>query len=99
MKNRIVKWLLAALLAASFIKPAQANPWWRPAKAPVKTVQLALPATNGVLVSVTVPSKTAPPKRSAGRGPSLGSDDRRARDSAANQREDERIAADLERHF
>jgi hypothetical protein len=56
-------------------------------------VQLALPSNNGGVVSVTVPSKTtsAKPKRGAGL--------RQTQDSIANLRDDERIAADLERHF
>jgi len=95
MKNNIIKVLFSALLAISFVRQAQANPWWWHGKTQVKTVQLALPCNNGGVVSVTVPSKTtsAAPKRSA--------EQRRAQDraSAINQREDERIAADLERHF
>lgn len=95
MKNNIIKALFAALLAISFVTQAEASPWWWPGKTQVKTVQLALPSNNGGIISVTVPSKTTAlrPKRSA--------EYRRAQDKAAagNQREDERIAADLERHF
>jgi hypothetical protein len=95
MKNNILKVLFTALAAISFVTQAEANPWLWPVKTPVKTVQLALPANNGGVVSVTVPSKatSASPRRGAGH--------RRGQDQAAtlNQREDERIAADLERHF
>jgi hypothetical protein len=91
MKNKIIKVLFTALVAISFVAQAQANPWWWPGKAPVKTEQLALPSNNSGLVSVTLPSKTTSPKRSAGH--------HRAQDSTINQHDDERIAADLERHF
>ena len=90
MKNKLIKGLFTALLAISFVTEAQATPWWWPGKTPVKTVQLALPANNGGLVSVTVPSKTTSAKRGIGL--------RRAQDSTANLKDDERIAADLERH-
>jgi hypothetical protein len=91
MKNNILKMLFTALLAISSITRAQASPWWWPVKTPVKTVQLALPANNGGVISVTVPSKTASAKRGIGHG--------RGQDSTVDQHEDERIAADLERHF
>jgi hypothetical protein len=94
MKNSIIKVLFTTLLAIGFVTQAQANPWW-PSRTTtqVKTVQLALPSNNGGVVSVTVPSKTtsAKPKRGAGL--------RQTQDSIANLRDDERIAADLERHF
>jgi hypothetical protein len=94
MKNSIIKVLFTTLLAIGFVTQAQANPWW-PLRTTtqVKTVQLALPSNNGGVVSVTVPSKTtsAKPKRGTGL--------RRTQDSTANLRDDERIAADLERHF
>jgi hypothetical protein len=95
MKNNILKVLFTALLVISFITQAQANPWLWPARTPVKTVQLALPCNNGGVVSVTVPVKTTSPVPKGGAGY------RRAQDRAStvNQREDERIAADLERHF
>ncbi len=95
MKNNIFKVLFTALLVISFMTQAQANPWFWPVKTPVKTVQLALPSNNGGVISVTVPVKTTSPVPKGGAG------HRRGRDQAsiANQREDERIAADLERHF
>ncbi len=95
MKNNIPKVLFAALLAMGFVIPARANPWLWPAKAPaktpVKTVQLAVPASNGGLISVTVPAKTASARRATGY--------RQARQVAVDRRDEERIAADLERHF
>jgi len=93
MKNHIIKLLLTALLAISLVTQAQANPWWWPGKTPVKTVQLALPSNNGGVISVTVPSKTTSAQRGAGHG--------RAQSSTVNLHDvhdDERIAADLERH-
>jgi hypothetical protein len=109
MKKNVIKVLFCALLAGSFVTRAEANPWWWPAKnsdktadktadkpadkGSEKTVQIALPVNNGALVSITLPSKTQmkPTRRGAER--------RRGQDSAADRREDERIAADLERHF
>jgi len=92
MKDNLTNVLFAALLAISFVTQVQANPWLWPGKTPVKTLQLAVPANNGGVISVTVPSKATSPAR---RGTV------RARDqvSTADQHEDERIAADLERHF
>jgi len=94
MQNKIFKVLFTALLAISFVTRAEANPWWWPVGTPAKTVQIALPSNNGAVASVTVPSKTAsvkPTKRSTGH--------RRAEDATINERDDERIAADLARHF
>ncbi len=94
MKNNITRALFIALLAISLATRAQANPWWwwPAAKAPVKTVQLALPSNNGVTLSVTVPLKGKAVKRGAG-------GHGRTQDATANRIEDERIAAELERHF
>jgi hypothetical protein len=94
MKNTVVKVLFIVL---GFVTQAQANPWWwwpgKASQAPVKTVQFSLPTNNGGIVSVTVPARgSTPVKPGAGRG-------RKAQDSTTNRREDERIAADLERHF
>jgi hypothetical protein len=102
MKNNIVKILFIALPVMSFVTPVQASPWWwpvnAPASAPVKTEQLALPANNGGMISVTVPSKKTAAKPAKG---SPGSRQTKESSAAAlhDQREDERIAADLERHF
>ena len=90
MKNNIIKMLFTAFLAINFVGQAEASPWSWPAKTPVKTVQLALPSNNGGIISVTVPSKATSPKR--------GTAHSRAQYSTVNQHEDERIAADLERH-
>ena len=90
MKNHMIKVLFTALLAISFVTQVQASPWAWTVKTPVKTVQLSLPSNNGGVVSVTVPSKATPPKCGIGHG--------RVPYSAVNQHEDERIAADLERH-
>jgi hypothetical protein len=98
MKNNLIKVLFIPLLAISFVTQAQASPWWWPGKAPVKTVQLALPANNGGLISVTVPSNTTSSRRTAAHlSPSALA--RRAKDSTVNQHDDERIASDLARHF
>jgi hypothetical protein len=97
MINKIIQVLVAGLLATSLVTQAEANPWrwpW-PSKTPVKTVQLSLPSNNGGMISVTVPSKMTSVKRSAGqrgRGQAYQS-------STVNLHDDERIAADLERHF
>jgi hypothetical protein len=93
MKKNVFKALFTVILALSFAARAEAAPWWWPAKTSVKTVQLALPTNNGGIVSVTVPSKTSLVK------PERANGHRRAQDSAVNRRDDERIAADLERHF
>jgi hypothetical protein len=90
MKNHVLKALVPALVAMSFATNAQANPWWPPSKTPVKTVQLALPSNNGGIVSVTIPSKATSAK--------AGTGIRRTQRSTADLRDDERIAADLERH-
>lgn len=92
MKNNVIKVLFTALVAISFVTRAEANPWWWPrGKTAVKTVQLALPGCNGGLVSVTLPSTTTSARRGAGH--------RRAQDATVDQHDDERIAADLARHF
>jgi hypothetical protein len=91
MKNTVIKLLFSALLAVISTTPAYANPWWRwPAKTPVKTVQLALPAINGTVVSVTVPAKSPTVRHYSGPGRQPG--------SPADLRDEERIAAELERH-
>ena len=90
MKYKIIH-LLSALLATGFVTKALANPASALVKPPVKTVQLSLPSNNGVLVSVTVPLKTKSLRHGAGH--------RGTQDSAANQHEDERIAAEIERQF
>ncbi len=99
MKHPIIQLLLGALLAISFVTRAQANPWWPPVKTPVKTVQLALPCTNGGMVSVTVPAKTTSARRGAGGWYSFRLDRSQVQAANSNLRDDERIAADLERHF
>jgi hypothetical protein len=93
MKKNIFKALFTVLLAGTFATQSEASPWWWTGKTPVKTVQLALPTNNGGIISVTVPSKTEFTK------PRRGAKPRRAQDSAVNERDDERIAADLARHF
>ncbi len=102
MKNHLIKALLTVLMAISFVARAHANPWWWPVKTQVKTEQLALPANNGGIISVTVPSKTTSPRRSTGHWSLPELERRRTHDAVVSlhdQREDERIAADLERHF
>jgi hypothetical protein len=96
MKHHMIKGIFLALLAAVFVAQADANPWWSwpvksTNKAPVKTVQLSLPATNGGMISVTVPLKGKTVKAAAGHV--------RAQDSRANRLDDERLAADIESHF
>jgi hypothetical protein len=93
MKNRVTKVLFAALVAIGFFTRAEANPWWWPVKTQAKTTQIYVPFNNGGVASVTIPTKTAYAK------PKRGSELRRAKDSAIDRRDDERIAADLERHF
>ena len=98
MKNDIIRVLSVAVLATGFVTQAEAGSWFWQSKAPVKTEQLALPANNGGMISVTVPSKTASTQRRAEHlTPAAVA--RRAKESANDQREDERIAGDLERHF
>lgn len=96
MKNHVI--LVIALFAISFVTRAEASPWWWPGKAPVKTEQVALPSNNGGMISVTIPSKSTSAKLSTEHlAPAALA--RRARESAADRRDEERIAADLERHF
>ncbi len=84
--------VILALLAITLVTQAQASPWWWPVKPAVKTVQFALPSTNGAVLTLTVPSKSSPTGHTAaGRHPT--------HKSIVDQRDDERIAADLERHF
>jgi hypothetical protein len=93
-RHSITRALLTTLLAVTIITHAEAKPWWWFGKTPVKTAQYALPSNNGGMASVTIPAsslKTASVKNSTNR--------RQTRDSAANRIDDERIAADLERHF
>ena len=106
MKGNIIKALLIAFLAINFMTQAEASPWWWPgktaAKTPVKTEQVALPANNGGLISVTIPSRSTSLKHSGGSTSSGGSSiigHSRSQSTTANRAEDERIAADLERHF
>jgi len=96
MKHRTIKGIFLTLLAAGFVTRSEADPWWpwpvkSTNKAPVKTVQVSLPATNGGMISVTVPLKGKSVKVAAGHV--------RAQDSRANRLEDERLAADIESHF
>jgi len=109
MKNSIIRALskpLIALIAISCVTRAEANPWWWPIKAPAKTaqgksaqpvpqpktVQLDVPVNNGGIVSITLPAKSTSARHGNGHA-------RSAREAAVDQRDEERIAADLERHF
>jgi hypothetical protein len=105
MKNSIIRALskpLIALIAISCVTRAEANPWWWPIKARVKTaqgksaetktVQLDVPVNNGGVVSITLPAKSTSARHVNGHA-------RSAREAAVDQRDEERIAADLERHF
>ena len=96
MKANVILFIM--FLAIGFVVQAEASPWWWPVKGPVKTVQVALPSNNGGIISVTIPSKSTSAKRSEEHlAPAALA--HRVRESAADRRDEERIAADLERHF
>jgi hypothetical protein len=100
MKNNIIKALFIAILGISCVTQAEASPWWWPSKTPVKTVQVSLPANNGGMISVTIPTKSTSVKQGT-QGiqgtPIIGN--RPAGGSTKNRLDDERIAADIARHF
>jgi hypothetical protein len=94
-KLHTVKAVASALGAMCLVTHAEAKPWWWPCETPVKTSQVALPSNNGVVVSVTIPAASPAKAGSIKQGGAR----RGTRSSTADQRDDERIAADLERHF
>jgi hypothetical protein len=100
MKNNVIRVLFVPIFAVSFATRAEASPWWWPSKTPVKTVQVSLPANNGGMISVTIPTKSTSVKQGTQGNQGIQSIGfRPAGGSTKNRLDDERIAADIARHF